>query len=731
MFRRLGGGAATLWKPKNPHSVEYLKYLHGVLAKNEKITDHNRAVVIEALRSITEILIWGDQNDSSVFEYVPSSSSNAKCSSTFTNIMSQKCGGYVNVQLLQTLNIMFENLRNETSLYFLLSNNHINVMITHPFDFENEELLAYYVSFLKTLSFKLNPNTVHFFFNEASGRSTHEFPLFTEALKFFNHNESMVRIAVRTITLNVFRLKDEGMLKFVVSRAQDYFTLLAKEIARQTIEMDTFARSAQNELTNRDRLLNMIDLHLDHIHYLNDILLVKNEELNALLVNSISYYVISPLYLASLATLRETISTILLSKSVLTPLFFGDENDIRSHWVRHVEKGLYLEPSSVRDTPTSRLFFYAHLDALINGGDDHCTLYSLLLIYSICQNKGTSKEILEAAQFPCEKNAKCDKSLADNLLKVLEKAMPADTPLRPITLELCCIVIRGLVLALEEDNTFIKQAADLALSIQKMLAQRLNEVVFTEDLFLEMFEEEQYLVEQNTVRMESIATNAALYLPPSSTPLSKIPLAQRLPCGNEERIRRVQAMAELDDCINLNNCDLLQCYVSTSKNERASRFLVTDRHQLILVEPATNKRQLGWAIVRFSGLLQDTHVSGDPTDGRTLHVVVEDLSAKLIFDDHIRCMAAKQRLGKGRKTSRQNKLQMIAALLGGNPKATSEGGSDQQPSAESPSRASRPTGAPGSLHLITKAENHENASKNEVPDDPVVVSSPRGSVKHL
>jgi hypothetical protein len=51
-------------------------------------------------------------------------------------------------------------------------------------------------------------------------------------------------------------------------------------------------------------------------------------------------------------------------------------------------------------------------------------------------------------------------------------------------------------------------------------------------------------------------------------------------------------------------------------------------------------------------------VSGDPTDGKSLHVVVEDvkcriksksspqLSAKLIFDDHIRCMAAKQRLGK-------------------------------------------------------------------------------------
>lgn len=49
---------------------------------------------------------------------------------------------------------------------FLLSNNHVNSIITHKFDFSNEEITAYYISFLKTLSFKVNPHTIHFFFNE-------------------------------------------------------------------------------------------------------------------------------------------------------------------------------------------------------------------------------------------------------------------------------------------------------------------------------------------------------------------------------------------------------------------------------------------------------------------------------------------------------------------------------------------------------------------------------------
>ncbi|KAH7731495.1 Protein GOP-1 [Aphelenchoides avenae] len=69
MFKKLSGGSPTLWKSKNPHSLEYLKYLHGVLVKHEKVTDGNKGLLVEALRSIAEILIWGDQNDSSVFEY--------------------------------------------------------------------------------------------------------------------------------------------------------------------------------------------------------------------------------------------------------------------------------------------------------------------------------------------------------------------------------------------------------------------------------------------------------------------------------------------------------------------------------------------------------------------------------------------------------------------------------------------------------------------------------------
>ena len=161
--------------------------------------------------------------------------------SFFLKFMDQKTGNnYVCVQLLQTLNILFENIKNDTSIYYLLSNNHVNSIIVHKFDFSDEEVMAYYISFLKTLSFRLNKHTIHFFYNEHNN----DFPLYTEAIKFFNHGESMVRIAVRTLSLNVYKVEDERMLKFVTDKtAAPYFSNLVWFIGNHILEIDDCVRN--------------------------------------------------------------------------------------------------------------------------------------------------------------------------------------------------------------------------------------------------------------------------------------------------------------------------------------------------------------------------------------------------------------------------------------------------------------------------------------------------------
>ncbi|XP_058264300.1 protein CLEC16A isoform X2 [Hemibagrus wyckioides] len=312
MFGRSRGWVGGQGKSKNIHSLDHLKYMYHVLTKNTTVTDHNRNLLVETIRSITEILIWGDQNDSSVFDFFLEKNMFA----FFLNILRQKSGRYVCVQLLQTLNILFENISHETSLYYLLSNNHVNSIIVHKFDFSDEEIMAYYISFLKTLSLKLNNHTVHFFYNE----HTNDFALYTEAIKFFNHPESMVRIAVRTITLNVYKVDNQHMLHYIRDKtAVPYFSNLVWFIGSHVIELDKCVQTDE-EHKNRGKLSDLVAEHLDHLHYLNDILIINCEFLNDVLTDHLLNRLFLPLYVYSLSEDRKInpqVSLYLLSQVFL------------------------------------------------------------------------------------------------------------------------------------------------------------------------------------------------------------------------------------------------------------------------------------------------------------------------------------------------------------------------------------------------------------------------------
>eukprot|EP00800_Vazella_pourtalesii_P018030 TRINITY_DN5686_c0_g1_i1.p1 TRINITY_DN5686_c0_g1~~TRINITY_DN5686_c0_g1_i1.p1 ORF type:complete len:1029 (+),score=223.31 TRINITY_DN5686_c0_g1_i1:89-3175(+) len=288
------------WKSRKNLGLDNLKYTYQVLLKNKVVTESNKGTLVEALRSTAEILIWGDQNDSSVFDYFLEKN----MQSFFLDILKQEEGYSLSVQILQTLNILFENTHRETSIYYLMSNDHITSIISYPFNFENEENLAYYISFLKTLSMKLNTHTIHLFFNDVKHLS--HFPLYTEAIKFFDHPESMVRIAVRTLTLNVFCVNNKDMLDFICMKtASTYFSNLVYFIGNHALQFDRFLKKDASHLT-LSKLESLTEGHLDDILYAQDILFLKISRLSEILRNFLLNNLTIPLYIRSLTNSTDS-----------------------------------------------------------------------------------------------------------------------------------------------------------------------------------------------------------------------------------------------------------------------------------------------------------------------------------------------------------------------------------------------------------------------------------------
>ena len=139
------------------------------------------------------------------------------------SIIKQNRSNKIKIQIIRTISILIQNIKNRTSLcriiflfiilVFILSNNHINELITTPLDFMDEDVVSQYISFLKLLSMNLTTDTVQFFYNYVCSfyfsifqtQSADPFPLFSICSKFYDNPEPMVRIAVRTITLNCLK----------------------------------------------------------------------------------------------------------------------------------------------------------------------------------------------------------------------------------------------------------------------------------------------------------------------------------------------------------------------------------------------------------------------------------------------------------------------------------------------------------------------------------------------
>ncbi|TYH36356.1 hypothetical protein ES332_D13G258800v1 [Gossypium tomentosum] len=288
----------SFWRSRDRFSLDELRYLTNQLQKVQIVNDVNKDFVIEALRSIAELLTYGDQHDSSFFEFFMEK----QVMGEFIRILKISKTVTVSLQLLQTISILIQNLRREHAIYYMFSNEHVNYLITYSFDFRNEELLSYYISFLRAISGKLNKNTISLLL-KTQGEEVVSFPLYVEAIRFAFHEESMVRTAVRAITLNVYHVGDEFVNKFIASAPHsDYFSNLVSFFRDQCINLSKlFSERPKNPCSESvSAMLAKVDEIEDNLYYFSDVISAGIPVVGSLITDNILQLLILPLLFPAL-----------------------------------------------------------------------------------------------------------------------------------------------------------------------------------------------------------------------------------------------------------------------------------------------------------------------------------------------------------------------------------------------------------------------------------------------
>ncbi|KAK1316263.1 hypothetical protein QJS10_CPA05g02405 [Acorus calamus] len=288
----------SFWRSRDRFSIDELRYLTEQLQKIQVVNEVNKDFVIEALRSIAELITYGDQHDPSFFEFFMEK----QIMGEFVRILRISRTMSVALQMLQTLSIMIQNLKSEHAMYYIFSNEHINYLITYSFDFRNEELLSYYISFLRAVSGKLNKNTIPLLVKIKNDEVV-SFPLYSEAIKFAFHEESMIRIAVRALMLNVYHVGDECVNGYVAGAPlSDYFSNLISHFQKQCINLDSLVSShaEKEDQSDSSSILAAVDEIEDTLYYISDVISAGIPDLGRLITDNILQLLVFSLLLPSL-----------------------------------------------------------------------------------------------------------------------------------------------------------------------------------------------------------------------------------------------------------------------------------------------------------------------------------------------------------------------------------------------------------------------------------------------
>ncbi|KAL9153751.1 hypothetical protein ABFS82_10G069100 [Erythranthe guttata] len=290
----------SFWKSRDRFSLDELRFLVDQLMKVQTVNEVTKDFVIEALRSIAELITYGDQHDASYFEFFMEK----QVMSEFVRILSISRTLVVSVQLLQTMSIMIQNLKSEQSIYYMFSNEHVNYLINYSFDFRNEELLSYYISFLRAISGKLNKDTISLLLKTQNDEVI-SFPLYVEAIQFAFHEESMIRTAVRALTLNVYHVGDDAVNRFVsMAPHADYFMNLVKFFRDQCIHLNLVVSNASKsqEVDSTSTILSAVDEIEDNLYYFSDVVSAGIPDVGRLIMDNVLSLLIFPSVLPSLRT---------------------------------------------------------------------------------------------------------------------------------------------------------------------------------------------------------------------------------------------------------------------------------------------------------------------------------------------------------------------------------------------------------------------------------------------
>lgn len=107
-----------------------------------------------------------------------------------------------------------------------------------------------------------------------------------------------------------------------------------------------------------------------------------------------------------------------------------------------------------------------------------------------------------------------------------------------ITLEISLQLLLTFTKTHSDECCVTEAQQDILFSARNQAMSLLRIFYKSEDIFLDLFEDEFNEMNKSTLNVEFLCMDSTILLPPTGTPLTGISFTRRLPCGEVEKARR-------------------------------------------------------------------------------------------------------------------------------------------------------------------------------------------------
>ena len=157
------------------------------------------AEAVEYLTSLVEIFIWAEKNDMTIVDFFIENNLMKFFPELLIKNAKQKYSRENVVALIKNFSFLLLNLKSPELVNFVFSSQSFTQFLNFRFDFRDDEIIFFYVNFIKSISQRFDSFPLQIFYNPRNL----DMPLFSNITRFMNHSDSLVRATAFNVVLTL------------------------------------------------------------------------------------------------------------------------------------------------------------------------------------------------------------------------------------------------------------------------------------------------------------------------------------------------------------------------------------------------------------------------------------------------------------------------------------------------------------------------------------------------